>query len=374
MNTLLKSICVLSSVLAILPGMAGAQISVTSGDILGLIGDSQIIESDTTASVTVNVGSAGANQTWDFTAVTVDGFRTTQSFSASAGTPFEADFPTANFVLSFSDSSGDAGFADAVVYEYSQVTSSSFSNVGGGIVVPSLDTALVGFRSEDVAPLPLGFNTSWVSTETDTFGDPATFASVCLDTSTHLVDAWGTLQLPIGTFDCLRVRTDSKYLEKTFVNGMVTSMSTSTTIDYAWLTKDNFVLVEAESQDDDTNPNFTNAASFQWVASLATGVEDENEGGQAPDNFILSQNYPNPFNPETLINYQTPEDGQVELAVYNLLGQKIRSLVNERLRAGSHQIKWDGSDDFGMRVASGLYLYRLKAGQLVNSRRMLLLK
>lgn len=93
-----------------------------------------------------------------------------------------------------------------------------------------------------------------------------------------------------------------------------------------------------------------------------------------PDQYGLHQNMPNPFNPATAIGYQLPEAGMVRLAVYNLLGQEVRVLVNERKDAGSFAAAWDGTDALGRRVASGVYLYRIQAGDFSASRRMLLLK
>ena len=93
-----------------------------------------------------------------------------------------------------------------------------------------------------------------------------------------------------------------------------------------------------------------------------------------PDRFNLDQNMPNPFNPSTAIGYQLPEAGMVRLAIYNLLGQQVRVLVNETKEAGSFTATWDGADSMGRRVASGIYLYRIHAGEFSASRRMLLLK
>ena len=93
-----------------------------------------------------------------------------------------------------------------------------------------------------------------------------------------------------------------------------------------------------------------------------------------PDRFGMDQNMPNPFNPSTVIGYQLPEAGLVRLAVYNLLGQEVRVLVNESKDAGSFTATWDGTDELGRRVASGIYLYRIQAGDFSASRRMLLLK
>ena len=93
-----------------------------------------------------------------------------------------------------------------------------------------------------------------------------------------------------------------------------------------------------------------------------------------PDRFSMDQNMPNPFNPSTVIGYQLPEAGPVRLAVYNLLGQEVRVLTNEWMDAGYFKATWDGTDELGRRVASGIYLYRIQAGDFSASRRMLLLK
>ena len=93
-----------------------------------------------------------------------------------------------------------------------------------------------------------------------------------------------------------------------------------------------------------------------------------------PDDFGLAQNVPNPFNPSTTIDYQMPEAGEVRLTVYNLLGQEIRTLIDGQLDAGYHTIVWDGMDDAGRQVASGVYVYRMHSGNFSAIRRMMLLK
>lgn len=93
-----------------------------------------------------------------------------------------------------------------------------------------------------------------------------------------------------------------------------------------------------------------------------------------PDTFALDQNMPNPFNPSTTITYQMPESGDVKLVIYNLLGQEVRTVVDESLEAGYHKVVWDGRDAVGRQVASGIYIYRLKAASNIQSRRMMLLK
>ena len=93
-----------------------------------------------------------------------------------------------------------------------------------------------------------------------------------------------------------------------------------------------------------------------------------------PDVFALSPNYPNPFNPLTTIKYQLPEDVHVRISIYNILGQKVRSLVNGDMQAGYYSVEWDSRDGRGIHVASGIYFYRIEAGTFVQTRKMLLIK
>lgn len=93
-----------------------------------------------------------------------------------------------------------------------------------------------------------------------------------------------------------------------------------------------------------------------------------------PKSFGLDQNYPNPFNPATQIAYRLPEDSHVRLSIFNILGQQVRTLVNGRVAAGAYSVAWDGKDQVGRQAASGIYLYRLEAGQFSAIKRMTLLK
>ena len=93
-----------------------------------------------------------------------------------------------------------------------------------------------------------------------------------------------------------------------------------------------------------------------------------------PEVYALGFNYPNPFNPETTIKYALPQASDVELVVYNSLGQKVRTLVSEHQGVGRYAFTWDATNDRGHAVSSGIYLYRLQAGEFAQVRKMLLLK
>jgi subtilisin family serine protease len=90
--------------------------------------------------------------------------------------------------------------------------------------------------------------------------------------------------------------------------------------------------------------------------------------------YPLAQNYPNPFNPETDISYDLPQGCHVKLSVFNIMGQKVRTLVDEYQTAGHKTVQWDGRDHIGEEVASGVYFYRLQTGEYSQVRKMLMLK
>jgi hypothetical protein len=93
-----------------------------------------------------------------------------------------------------------------------------------------------------------------------------------------------------------------------------------------------------------------------------------------PSNQISSNNYPNPFNPETTISFDLPQRNKVELVVYNLKGQRVKSLINQEIDMGKHKIIWNGTNNHGKQVASGVYYYRLSSGNYTKTNKMGLMK
>jgi spore coat protein A len=108
----------------------------------------------------------------------------------------------------------------------------------------------------------------------------------------------------------------------------------------------------------------------------AEGLVTEGRGNAADlsDDVVLEQNYPNPFNPVTQIRFKLPAADYVELAVYNVHGRLIRTLANRTYEAGAHVVDWDGKDNFGNGVASGVYLYELRSGTVVHTKKMIMLQ
>jgi hypothetical protein len=124
---------------------------------------------------------------------------------------------------------------------------------------------------------------------------------------------------------------------------------------------------------DPVRPTYTEVEYAILIYPKASAIGDETESS-VPMDFELLQNHPNPFNAETQIRYNLTRPGRVTLNVYNTLGQKVATLVEDWQEAGFKTIIWDGTDKKGNTLASGVYLYQLKAGDSAQSRRMLLLK
>ncbi len=116
-----------------------------------------------------------------------------------------------------------------------------------------------------------------------------------------------------------------------------------------------------------TNANGTSDWSHVWSFTVPTITGTEEEG--IPDRFALHPNYPNPFNPETTIRFDLPRSQEVSLEIFDTLGRRVATLVDGQLPAGKHRARWKADH-----LASGLYLYRLRAGPFVRSRAMILAK
>ncbi len=109
---------------------------------------------------------------------------------------------------------------------------------------------------------------------------------------------------------------------------------------------------------------------------IFSGSAVSNDDNISPQigSFALYPNSPNPFNPSTTISFANDRPACVKLEIFNIKGQKVRTLVDETLSAGTHRVVWDGTDELGRSVSSGLYMYRLSAPDFVKTRKMMMLK
>ena len=96
--------------------------------------------------------------------------------------------------------------------------------------------------------------------------------------------------------------------------------------------------------------------------------------GLLPDEFALHQNYPNPFNPITTLRYNLPENGHVNVTIYDMLGRQVKTLINKTQDAGYKAVIWNATNDYGKPVSAGIYLYQIQAGEYISTKKMVLLK
>jgi hypothetical protein len=115
------------------------------------------------------------------------------------------------------------------------------------------------------------------------------------------------------------------------------------------------------------------AAALAWMLGEETKVDPDTRT-KPPRQFVLRQNYPNPFNPATTISYSLPQSETVQLFIFNPQGRLVRNLVDSQVGAGQHHLEWDATDNTGIQVASGVYIYKLVAGRFSAQGKMQVLR
>jgi hypothetical protein len=105
------------------------------------------------------------------------------------------------------------------------------------------------------------------------------------------------------------------------------------------------------------------------LSVVRTSIRGNDGDAAAAKDFVLQQNYPNPFNPSTAIRYSLPQSAAVTLKIFNLTGQEVATLVHQQQTAGEHTVSWNAE-----KLASGVYMYRLQAGEFVQAKKMVLLR
>jgi hypothetical protein len=134
---------------------------------------------------------------------------------------------------------------------------------------------------------------------------------------------------------------------------------------------DNDNIIELCIEDYDSDWQSAKAVVFSTGVSISS---IENGDKYLPKNFYLYQNYPNPFNPSTIIEYEVNQPALIELNIFDTLGSLIRVLVNQEQDKGKHKVIWDGKDERGKQVSTGVYFYELKVDETLNAKKMLFIK
>jgi Zn-dependent metalloprotease len=160
------------------------------------------------------------------------------------------------------------------------------------------------------------------------------------------------------------------YVNNTFYHAVVTL--TPGTVTFSSTAKLRFIC-DASANDDDV---YIDEIEFRGTTagSLAEGDNSFVASETLPTSFELKQNYPNPFNPTTTIVFSLPHESNVSIKIYNISGSLVKTLVKDNRPAGVYNVAWNGDNEDGLRVSSGVYIYRIEAGSFTQTRRMVMLK
>jgi len=121
--------------------------------------------------------------------------------------------------------------------------------------------------------------------------------------------------------------------------------------------------------------SFGNGGGDVWLIKTdSEGVVEIASTFNLPATYNIHQNYPNPFNPVTTLRYDLPENGHVNITIYDMLGRKVKTLVSTTQDAGYRTVIWNSTNDYGKPVSAGIYLYQIQAGEYISTKKMVLLK
>lgn len=340
-----------------------AQITITESDVqnFATIGNTLDASFDTTTT-SIDIGTTGATS-WDFSGLS-PALQSTFTCVDPSGTPFASRFPSAT--ACFNGMSVVQGYV-LNSWQYLGVTSSallSYGNAAQGSVSGFTITAVISNNpayKQVIIPLTMGdsWTQSYVETDSTVIAPLPPIINVYNIYEVNTVDAYGTMTLPGGaTAEALRIRTHQTEND----GGTITNY-----VSYLFLTKTGTqIVVEAA---DTTSPN-TGVIPINGMTFLKSNVVGVRQADNTlPENFMLAQNYPNPFNPTTQINYSIPSAQKVVLKVYDALGRDAATLVNDQQAAGNYTVDFNAAN-----LASGIYFYRLQAGDFVQMKKMILMK
>ncbi len=345
-------------VLALLLCAANAlcQITITWDDIPSTIGTRHVLRTSP-GYIPVTLSSPGENQTWDLTGIDTPG-EIAVSIVSHDDTPDPSAYPLANWIVQWEDDSGNAACAYAIL------TPLTFNIIGFMVAGPDSMFSLPLLNWPPLFTFPIHYGDDWNTTlygEITIGGLPVIF----WDSSEVVVDGWGTVITEMGSESCLRLKSHH-HITLTLIGIPVFDFSVWA---YIWMVPDYpeyaVMVSELNAEEDFTTAMFIRVGSESTADDVASFL---------PTVFTLENPYPNPFNPQTTIPYSVSEFSDVELIVFNALGQRVRTLVQTWKAPGSYSIVWNGTDNFGNTMGAGTYFCRLQTGELVATQKMILLK
>ncbi|MDD5530509.1 MAG: FlgD immunoglobulin-like domain containing protein [bacterium] len=337
------------------PVLVFAQIQINSSEIPGTVGKNWW--SDINTSSTFDVGTAGASKTWNFTSQSTGSDSNLNIITAKTSAPFKDSLAASNCVWRTVNSSAtDSNFS------YYRLVSDSFNLLGEALNVGG-EFKFLRFTPAARMALPLSYGAQW----TTNVNTNVTYMSyqATLNIIAHLnVDAYGQIQTPYKTFDCLRV----KEYDTLLVIFMSSVVAESTKIVYSFWAENYGVVTKITSNYSETNPNFT-TGTLERMISSNIGIEEKNTSAQKTVSL-----YPNPSYNNVNIKYSLPKCGNVSLKIYDITGNLVRTLVDNSQSVGEHTTLWNGKNTNGTKVPAGIYFYELNTTTDKIRNKIILLK
>ncbi|MGB7055440.1 MAG: T9SS type A sorting domain-containing protein [bacterium] len=316
-------------------------------------------------SVTVSLGSPGGPQAWSFTSQPMGSQNTDALIVPGTSTPFGDSFPNSNLVLEITEN----GY---VVYAYGQIAPTFGANLGLGSTAPI--TTFFRFEPTDSYPIPVvyGASRNYIYGYTLELGPGL---EVCTDNyGNETIDAYGSVTVPYGTFECLRMRSFDTTKTTMYVSGIPVSVDTTTHIIYDFLAEDYGLIVHVLSYPDETNTNFTDADFLERITNFSTGINElEN---------IVVHNFscqPNPFTDHAEIKYSMLDSRYSiqdrTIKIYDATGRLVKSFhLESSIMDHVSVIKWDGTDQSNRQLGGGVYFLRFGDGQTAITRKITLIR
>ena len=344
---------------AVLFTSAVAQITINNNfqPVPGTVIESRIDTLADSAFYSSMVSGTGGPMVWNFSGRTYAGAHLLTVLSPGS-TPSIDSFPDANLVLQ-SITGSDTGW---VIYRSDP---NVFAREGIVEHAPSGGFIHVYRNNAPDYVFPISYNNQWICYHHWTQYGSHTHTDV-LDTVYVTANAWGTAQYRTNSVACLRLMNDERLTDNTYDStGHLIYSYVSEIFSANFISAGFNILASVSKSGQPPFVTYSSSASADFVG----GISDVRDNGTLPDKFEISQNYPNPFNPTTTIQYDLPIASNVAIDIYDILGNKVETLINSEQQPGHHEVVWDARDE-----ASGIYFYKIQAGSFVESKRMTLLK
>lgn len=325
-----------------------AQIVIESDEIPHTVGN-QWVKNSSIGSIPVNLGTTGGPQTWDFTSQSLGAENSLAIITDPSLNPYSDSFPDANLVYC-SPADSDT------VYQYYKLNSNYIVMLG--MAGASSTTPFVWeYDPSDSIPFPQSYGNSYsfhYGFRQDLV--PGNYMKY-YHYGVSEYDAYGTVNIPYGSYSCLRARTYDTCAITMYVSNTPIYSDTITFINYQFVTENYGGVVCIKSDTNETDPNYTEASILERLTSFTSEIK-ENEDPAA----IECINNSPVFSDYTTIQYSLPEDNYVELTLYDLTGRTVKNLVKKTQRTGTYSYRWYGDNDNGKKLSSGIYFYKLKVG------------